>query len=247
MLVVGYGLFQGGSLGWWTLLICCRCGGRPNWVRELFSCSPFFAYAQSCASGWPWSHPVLLGNSPFEWRGVLMIAVRHAIYRAYTMTDPAWLPSFVCLGIRLLPGRFDGGRLCFYMGSLAISLFTGNGRSKCLHALVHFWGIVPFTRPFTILSILIVETLMPCVLFVRVSVLPPTPSTLYLESYRSLYGTYTVSVGFRSMVRFMMGRFLALRSSATEISKDKEWFHLRAASCSPPSGAWRRHIVTIKK
>ena len=153
---------------------------------------------------WPLSHPLLLSNSPFEWRGVPMMALRHVINRAYTMTSPTWLPSFLYSSVRLLPGRLDRARLCFYMGSLAISLFTGNGRSKCLHALVHFWGIVPFTRPFTILSILIVETLMSCVLFVRVSVLPPTPSTLYLESYRSLYGTFIVLVVFRSMAMFMI-------------------------------------------
>jgi len=31
----------------------------------------------------------LLNDSPFEWRRVLMMALRHVIYRAYTTTGPA--------------------------------------------------------------------------------------------------------------------------------------------------------------
>ena len=177
----------------------------------------------------PSSHPLLPSNSPCEWRGAPMMALRHSIYKAYNMTGSAWLPSFLCSGVRLLLGTLDGGWLCFYMASLVISLFTVNGRSECLHALVCICGIVPFTRPFIALSILTAEMLMSCMLFVRVGVLPPTPSTLYRESCQSLYETYTVLVVFRSMARFKMRPFLTLRSSVTEISKDRDWFHLRVA------------------
>jgi len=33
---------------------------------------------------------------------------------------------FLCSGVKLLSGRLDGGRICFYIGSFAISLFNGN-------------------------------------------------------------------------------------------------------------------------
>jgi len=69
------------------------------------------------------------------------------------------------------------------------------------------------------LSILIAETLMSCMIFVRVGVISPTPSTLYLESCRSLYGTHTGLVVFRSMARFMMRPSLALRSLVAKISR----------------------------
>jgi len=80
---------------------------------------------------------------------------------------------------------------------------------------------IPVTGLFTPLSSLTAETLMSCVLFVRAGVLLQTPSTLYLESCRSLYRTYNVLVVFRSMARSMMRPFLALRSSVSEISRDR--------------------------
>ena len=107
------------------------------------------------------------------------------------------------------------------MGSLPTPLFIGNRWSGCLHALVNVRGIAPFTRLFRPLSIVTPETLMYCVLFVRIGVLPPTPSTLYLESCQSLCRTYTVLVGFQSMGGFMMRPSLALKSSVTKISRPK--------------------------
>jgi len=190
----------------------------------------------------PSSHLLLLSDSPFEWRGVLMMPLRNVIYRACT-----WLPSFLCLGIKLLPRRLDGGWVCFYVGSLPISLFTGNILSGCLHALINVLGIALFTRLLTPISILVAKTLMYCVLSVRVGVLPPTPSTLYLGSYRSLYGTFTSLVVFRSMARFMMRLSLARRSLVTELSRARGWFHLHTTSCLPHSGAWRRHTIMIKE
>ena len=131
--------------------------------------------------------------------------------------------------------------------SLLISLFTQNGQSWCLHALISVWGIAPFTRLFVPFCILTTGTLMCCVLFVRVSVLPPTPSTLYLGSYRSLYGTFTVLVIVRSRARFMMRLSLAFSSSVVKISRARVWFHLHTTSCLPHLGAWRRHIAMTKE
>ena len=76
-------------------------------------------------------------------------------------------------------------------------------------------GLFAFTRLFTPLSILTVETLMFCALSVRVGALPPTSSAHYLGSYRSLYGTFTSLVVFRSMARFSKRLSLALKSSVT--------------------------------
>jgi len=88
-----------------------------------------------------------------------------------------------------------------------------------LHALVNVEGIAPFTRLFTPLFILAAETFMSCMPSVRVGVLLPAPFTLDLGSNRSLYGTFTILVVFRSAGKFMMRLSLALRSSVVETSR----------------------------
>ena len=147
-----------------------------------------------------------------------MMAQGHVICKACTMTGLVWLPSFLCSGVKLLPGKLDGPSLLLY-GDLPISPFSRNGWSGCLHALVRVWGTAPISRLFTPLSILIARTLKSCSFFVRVGVLPLTPFTPYLGSSRSLYGTSTGLVVFWSMARFMMRLSLALRSLVTKISR----------------------------
>jgi len=123
------------------------------------------------------------------------------------------------LGVKLLLGRLNGGGVRFYMGSLSTSLLGMDGTAAFM-----LWSAFEELRPllgFYASLYSTAETLMSCVPSMRVGVLPPTPSTLYLGSYRSLYGTFTVLVIFRSTTRFMMRLSLTLRSSVAETSRAK--------------------------
>jgi len=60
---------------------------------------------------------------------------------------------------------------------------------------------------------------MSYVVFVRVGVLPPTPSTLYLAAINLFIGLSPSWWSFPSMGRFMIRLSIALRSSVAKISR----------------------------
>ena len=153
-----------------------------------------------------------------------MMALSYVICKVWIITGSVWVSSFLRSGFKLLPGRVNGDRACLCMRSLPIPPFTGNEWNGCLHALISVWGTAFFTRQCTPLFILTAMTLMSCSLSVRIGVPLLTPSTPYPESYRSLYGTFTNLVVFRSTVRFMTRLTLSLISSVSNPFPPTRWW-----------------------
>jgi len=167
----------------------------------------------------PSNRLLLLSESTFEWRRVPTMALRHVICRACTMTGLIWLPSFLILGHQIIVRKARWGlSLLLYRKFAYIPLYW-----EWMERVLTCFDQC-FEGPLSLLdslcvSILTTVMLMSCTLFVRVGVLPPTPSTPYPESYWSFYGTFIGLVVFRSTSRFMKRLSLYLKFSIIEISR----------------------------